>query len=303
LKEKKMSSPNTSRFATLILREWMQHKRGWLITMLLPPIIFLVVLPFGQVHGLPIEHPLPIALIIMLASTIGVFGVSYTGAMFQLPGLARRDQQDRSIEFWLSLPAGHGESIGATLVTHALLVPLVAALVGFAFGAVIAPGLIAKQGGLAALASVPWFSVLAVGLPALLRGLLGVILMSLWLAPLMLIVMAASAWLKRWGVPAVAIVVGIGGTILAKVYDMPVVWDLLQAQLQGASRALLAEPDALRDQLQQLETSGTAFHAAGWALKDALTALADLGSPHLVGGLIVAAACFGLLVLKRSRSA
>ncbi|MDN3918796.1 hypothetical protein [Roseateles violae] len=293
---------SASRFPTLLLREWMQHKRGWLITLLLPPLLFLALLPFGQVHGMPVDRPLPIAAVLMLVSTMVVFVISYMVAMFQLPGLARRDQQDRSIEFWLSLPAGHGESIGATLLTHALLVPLAAALVGFAFGGLIAPALIAKQGGLAALAEVPWLGALSLALPALLRGLFGLLLMSLWLAPLMLIVMTASAWLKRWGVPAVAVVFGIGGAILDKVYDNRIVFDLLQAQFRGAGRALLADPLALKQSLQQLDESGGAFQAGAWALRDALGAVANLASPHLIGGLLVAAGCFALLVLKRQRS-
>jgi len=291
-----------SRFSTLLLREWMQHKRGWLITMLLPPILFLAILPFGQVHGMPLDHPLPIALLIMTISTLAVFGISYVAAMFQLPGLARRDQQDRSIEFWLSLPATHSESIGATVLTHVLLVPLAAVLVGFAFGIVIAPGLIAKQGGMAGLTSVPWLSVPIVALPVLLRALFGVVLMSLWLAPVMLLMMAASAWLKRWGVPAVALAVGVSGAVLAKVYSNTIVFDLLTAQFDGAGKALLvAEPEALVAQMRLLQSTGAPINTVSLALQDGLTATMNLASPHFVGGLIVAAGCFALLVLKRSR--
>ena len=293
----------SSRFSTLILREWMQHKRGWLITLLLPPLLFLAILPFGQVEGLPVrEHPLPIAVLITMITTLAVLGITYVGALFQLPGLARRDQQDRSIEFWLSLPASHSESIGATMLTHALLVPLVALPVGFVFGLVISPSLIAKEAGMAGLSSVPWLSVLAAGVPALLRALFGVLLMSLWLAPLMLIVMVASAWLKRWGVPAVAIAVGVGGAILDKVYGYRIVWDLLGAQLEGAGRSLVADADLLRDHVQMAETTGAVFKVGSWAVQDALSAVQLLASPHLIGGLIVAAGCFYLLVLKRSRS-
>ena len=199
----------TSRFNTLLLREWMQHKRGWLITMLLPPAIFLALLPIGQVEGMSEHLPLGVAMLGLLISTAAVFGISYAAALFQLPGLARRDQQDRSIEFWLSLPASHSESIGATVLAHALLVPLAAALVGFACGGLIASGLVIKTNGLAGWADVPWLSAIGLAIPVLLRGLLGIVLMSLWLAPLILIVMAASAWLKRWGVPAVGIAVGV----------------------------------------------------------------------------------------------
>src|SRR6218665_1272570 len=292
----------SSRFSTLLLREWMQHKRGWLITLLLPPLLFRAILPYGAVQGLPLEHPMPIMLLIVLASSTAVFGITYASAMFQLSGLARRDQQDRSIEFWLSLPASHSESVAAPLVAHAVLMPLAALVVGFGFGAVIAPALIAKQGGAAALAGVPWLAVLSIGDPVLLRALFGVLLMSLWLAPLMLGLMTASAWLKRWGVPAVLVGVGVGGLVAEKVYGSRIVWDLIDRQMQGAGQAMLADADALRDQLQQIYMGLHSFHAGSWALHDALLALQGLVSPNFIGGLLVAAGGFALLVFKRSRA-
>ena len=293
----------SSRFNTLLLREWMQHKRGWLITLLLPPLLFLAILPFGSVTGLPLDQPLPIALLIVVISAGAAFGISYASAMFQLSGLARRDNQDRSIEFWLSLPASHSESIGATLLTHTVLVPLVALVVGAGFGAVIAPGVIAKQGGWAALASVPWAGVVVAAVPMLLRAMLGVLLMSLWMAPLMLMLMAASAWLKRWGVPALVLSFGVGGAILDKVYGNRIVWDLLEAQIKGANLALFADPAGLPAQLREVDLGGEAnLHTGAWALHDGLSALQALASPQLIGGLVVAAGCFALLVLKRSRN-
>jgi ABC-2 type transport system permease protein len=298
----------SSRFSTLLQREWMQHKRGWLITLLLPPLLFLAILPFGTVEGLPMarQQPMLLALFIVMITSIALFGISYASAMFQLPGLARRDQQDRSIEFWLSLPGGHSESIGATLLAHALLVPISADLIGFLFGGVIASGLFLKQEGMAGWMSVPWLNVYAMAVPLVLRGLLGTLLMTLWLAPLALIVMTASAWLKRWGVPAVALAVGVGGLVLDKIYGNPVVWDLLQAQLKGSNQSFLADPDLLKRFGEQLvhdpDTSPSAV-AWSWAGQDALAALQNLASPHLIGGLVVAGACFALMVLRRSRTA
>ena len=293
----------TSRFNTLLLREWMQHKRGWLITLLAPPIIFLALLSFGHAEGNPDASPLGIALLFVVASTGAVFAIAWLSAMFQLPGLVRRDNQDRSIEFWLSLPAGHSESIGATMLAHAVLVPLAALIVGYAFGALISTGLVLKMMGMAGWQAVPWLQVLGLSVPLLARALFGVVLMSLWLAPLMLIVMTASAWLKRWGVPAVALTVGVGGLVLDKVYGLPVVWQLLDAQQKGAANALLADHMALESQLSPLLPGGSGdFSASAWALQDSLVAVQQLASPHFIGGLIVAAGCFALLVLKRSRS-
>ncbi|TXI22776.1 MAG: hypothetical protein E6Q67_05595, partial [Roseateles sp.] len=98
-----------SHIPTLLLREWMQHKRGWLIAAFAPPLLFLAMLPFGHVSGLPTEHPELVALGILMVSACAVFAICLLVALFQLPGLARRDVQDRSIEFWLSLPGGHGD--------------------------------------------------------------------------------------------------------------------------------------------------------------------------------------------------
>ncbi|WP_077038361.1 hypothetical protein [Pelomonas sp. KK5] len=294
----------SNRFKTLLLREWMQHKRGWLVTLLAPPLVFLAILPFGTVEGMTKEMPpLPVALFIVLATGMVMFLISYVSAMFQMPGLARRDQQDRSIEFWLSLPGGHSPSIGATLLAHALLVPLAAEVIGVLFGGVIASALFIKQDGWAGWAGVPWGTVMSMAVPLLLRGLFGTLLMTLWLAPLVLIFMAASAWLKRWGVPAVALALGAGGLVLDKVYGNPIVWRLLSAQWDGSMQSFVAEPALLRQFDEQIRRHPDSFPAASWAWQDGLSALQNLASPHLVGGLIVAGICFGLLVLKRSRSA
>jgi len=301
-----MKTFSSSRFATLLLREWMQHKRGWLITALLPLALFLVLLllPFSTVEGMPIDQfPLQMAVALTMATAAGVFGIAWVSAMFQMPGLARRDVQDRSIEFWLSLPASHTESIGATLLAHALLVPLAALLVGAVGGPLMASGLFIKQGGFAAWASVPWGTAIAATLPILLRAFLGVLLMTLWLSPLILLTLAASAWLKRWGVPALVLVLGFGGLALQKLYGTTLVWDLLQQQIEGANRALLSDHLVLGQQLSKMaENPGLPLKAGALAAHDAWLALQALASPNFIGGLLVAALCFGLLVLKRSRS-
>lgn len=293
----------SSRFNTLLLREWMQHKRGWLITLLLPPILFLALLTFGNTEGNPDASPLGIALLFVVASTGAVFAIAWLSAMFQLSGLARRDNQDRSVEFWLSLPASHSESIGATVLAHAVLVPLAALLVGAAFGGLISTALVLKMMGTAGWQAVPWLQVLSLSVPLLGRALFGVVLMSLWLAPLMLMVMAASAWLKRWGVPAVVLTVGAIGLVLDKLYGLPIIWQWLTLQQQGAANALLADYPALEARLAVLSPGGSgAFNASAWALQDSWVAVQQLASPHFIGGLIVAAGCFALLVLKRART-
>jgi hypothetical protein len=291
---------------TLMLREWMQHGRGWIILMTILPAIFLVALPFGSVdlpEAMTSKVPLAVVALCVWVTMLTVATVSWLASAFQLPGLARRDQQDRSIEFWLSLPASHSESIAALLLMHAVLVPMVALVVGAAIGLVLVlPAMMLKVGGLAALMSVPWAQVLLLTAVLLLRLLPGVLLAVLWAAPLMLALMAASAWLKRWGVPAVLGVTLIGGGLLRKVYGITWPTDLLAHYVQQAKLALVAQPQALQqmapghDKLQALLQSGD---LVAWVMSDLGVALQALLSWQFALGLAVSAAMFGLLVLRR----
>ena len=302
------------RFQTLLLREWMQHHRGWLILMLAPITIGALVLAFGNVNinlevdgqrkGLPPDATV-LALMAMAATTLGTLVVSWLTMALQLPGLARRDQQDRSIEFWLSLPTGHAQSLGATLLMHLLLMPWLALLLGAAGGQVIAMLLVSKAQGLAAWICLPWASVL-LGMAALtLRLALGAALAMLWLSPLLLGAMAASAWLKRWGLPAlIGTVVGVG-LVADKGYGTTLVWDTLQQLGQQAAHALLAGGGKMGG--LHLDADSDVPAALGrlpqWAWYDALAALQALGSGLLIGAVAVAAGCFALLVLRRQRGA
>ncbi|MDT8999473.1 hypothetical protein RQP53_09360 [Paucibacter sp. APW11] len=296
----------SQRFKTLLHREWMQHHAGWLMVMLAVPLIALLALPWGKVELAPDDHMPPPTILALLALTgvvMATWALSWMVTMFQLPGLARRDQQDRSIEFWLSLPGSHSESIAATLLMHALFVPLLAVLVGAAAGLLLCAGALIKVYGFASLAQVSWGMVLGAGFAGLLRLLLGVTLMTLWFAPLFMILMVASAWLKRWGTPLVIAATVIGGNVLTRVYDNRIVWELLQAQAQGAGKAFFDASDTLRHGLKEPADLGSFItEASRWMLEDSVTAISQLASPHLIGGLLISAACFYLLVLYRRRA-
>lgn len=291
----------SSRFLTLMQREWMQHHRGWLMLMFIPVGLFLLILPFGEVQLDEKIPPMPLAAVALMATAAVVFMLSYAGAMFQLPGLARRDRQDRSIEFWLSLPASHSESIGATVLMHAFLIPVMALAVGAGLGLLSAVAMVVKVYGFAALAEPSWTSLVLAALVVLARGAVGVLLMTLWLAPLFMALMAASAWLKRWGVPVLIGGVLILGGVLKEVYDNRIVFDLLQRQFMGAGSALLGDPGGMNPlENAQPELSGEFVKLVSqWAWHDIQATLGQLFSVHFIGGLLLAAACFGLLVLKR----
>ncbi len=236
------------RFKTLLLREWMQHQRGWWVLMALPFVLIVVAGLFGQVqfdlndHG-RVDVPPPVA--VALAAWVGLGAVTlllaWLASMLQSPGLARRDAQDRSIEFWLSLPIGHAQSLGATLLMHLLLWPWLALLVGLAGGAVASLLIVSKAFGVVAWFALPWATLVPALLMLALRVMLGVLLATLWLSPLILGTMAASAWLKRWGVPLVVAGTGVAGLVLDKVYANPVVWQTLHFLSESASRALIVD--------------------------------------------------------------
>ncbi len=294
-----------TRFKTLLLREWIQHRRGWLAVATLPAltILALFVSPLGH---LEIKQPPPATLFAAMAMGLTiciVAGLSWFVTMLQLPGLARRDQQDRSIEFWLSLPASHSEAIGATLLSHALIAPLLALLVGALFAPLMTAAALVKWAGFATLAQVEWGALLLAALIVLARLALGVLLMTLWLAPLLLLSMAASAWLKRLGMPVLLGVVLVGGLVLDKMYGNPVIWELLKAQLWGSQEALFSEAGVAEVARQVGQGAELITSLKGWALTDSLKALTDLASPHLLGGLLLAGLSFWLLVVRRQRSA
>ena len=302
------------RFKTLLLREWMQHQRGWWVLMALPFLLVVAVGLFGQIQldlndqG-SVDVPPPVA--VALAAWVGLGAVTmllaWLASMLQSPGLARRDVQDRSIEFWLSLPIGHAQGLGATLLMHLLLWPWLALLVGLAGGALASLLIVSKAFGVVAWFALPWATLVPPLLMLTLRVMLGFLLETLWLSPLILGTMAASAWLKRWGVPLIVAGTGVAGLVLDKVYANPVVWQVLHFLSESASRALLVSDrgGAPRDFVIEHPDDLTRVLAIapGWLLHDAGSALAMLASPAFVATAAAGTAAFGLLWLRRARGA
>ncbi|OYU26578.1 MAG: hypothetical protein CFE41_15370 [Burkholderiales bacterium PBB2] len=301
-----MSTPHfQTRFKTLLQREWMQHHKGWLLAMLALPVIALLALPFGGVQIGEAKDLPPTESVgaIMAATMLAVWGITVLMTSFSLPGLARRDHQDRSIEFWLSLPASHSESLIATLFMHTIFVLVLALGVGLISGVVMALAITLKLGGFAVWTQVSWYQLVLPALAVMGRLALGSVLFTLWIAPLFMVFMVAAAWLKRWGVPAVITAVVATGVTLHKVYQNPIVWNLLAEQLKGAGSAFF---DAMHmigegEPSVRLEVRGVS-DVLSWAGHDAAAALAQTASPHFVGGLVVTAICFGLLILHRRNS-
>jgi len=297
-----------TRFAPLLRREWMQHHRGYLALAVIPPVLLLLVLTLGpdvQIQPALSNAPMVLMPLAIILVTVLVAALTWLGMAFQLPGLARRDQQDRSIEFWLSLPVSHGASVGATLLFHAILVPLAALVIGWAFSHVLGLVMVAMVSGAATWSTLPWGLLLPDALVLLLRMALGLTLATLWVSPLLMVLMLASAGLKRWGVPAV--IAGTVGTglVLHHGFGITGIADTLAQLMQqaafalspwGASERHLHVGENGADLLQVLQVFPS---VAGRSAIDALQALA---SPLFVAAMAVSAACFYGLVLLRQRN-
>ena len=303
-------------FRSLLLREWMQHRNGWLALMALPTLLMAGLSLFDGV-GLDVRvgaHDAQLGQLLQLPLLLQILGwtVATTGlavllvaltVLFQLPGLARRDQQDRSIEFWRSLPIGHAQAVGATVLMHLLLLPalaLTAALLGAQLVAMLA--IVLHHGALPWLQQ-PWLLVLASLLVAVARIWLGLLLAVLWLSPLLLVTMAASAWLKRWALPVLTAASLLGVYWLDARLPQPLVGPAFNRIGVEALYALLA-PD-LFDGPRRLGQGSVAATLSGLPaalLQDGLRVLGSAASPAFVLALLGGALGFALLVLRRQRA-
>lgn len=295
-------------FNTLLLREWLQYKRAWLGLVLVPILVLLALVPFSQVDGIDVPSPEPVALIAGLLTVALVLTLAMAVSGYQLLGLARRDQQDRSIEFWSSLPGSHAASLGAPIVAHGVLMPAVAVLLGVAGGVVVGSAMAFKEFGLSALQQTQWAALFQATLWLSLRLVIGVVLASLWIAPIALALMAASAWLRRWGAPL--LVIGVGAFL--KIYkDEPVAQTLkhlLKTQMEGVASAwvqsgtrLIVESNG-DGRLDMQDFFDMLFRFPDFARDGLPQVLHAALHPQLFGGLALAGVCFWLLVLQRKRS-
>jgi hypothetical protein len=285
-------------FKTLMLREWMQHQRGWLILVGTPFVAMLLALVFGGVHLSADEGPTNVAVVLAAGYTVSIGLMAWIAVGFQAAGLARRDQQDRSIEFWRSLPVADWQAVVSTSLAHFLLFPLAVTAISAGCGLLISTLVVARLFGFAALGALPWGDLMGAWSAAVPRLLLGVVLASFWAAPGLLLVMAASTWLKRWGLPALGAVLGLGGLILAKGYDLPQVFDAIQAL---SERFVWAMVPFSRGVTNVNMPEGFAQLPSALA-QDAALAFSDLASPLSLLAIAISAASFALIVYGRRKS-
>ena len=311
-----MTSPAMDRLPTLMKREWLQHRTGWGVLMGLPAVAMLLLGLFdghgvqmtvnGDEHSIAAINELPVALQTVgwsVATMAVTFVLAALAVLAQLPGLARRDVQDRSIEFWRSLPTSHVQNVAALLLMHLLVLPGLALMVAMVAGQLVALVAIASQQGLMAWLKQPWWTLLPALLALSTRALLGLLLAVAWLSPLLLLTMAASAWLKRWALPVVAVVTLLGVHWLDPRLPMPLVKPSLDRIGQEAINALLATHAFQGANFEDpADWATTLPQLAGMLWRDAAQLLGNAASPAFIGALAVAALGFGLLVLRRQRA-
>jgi ABC-2 type transport system permease protein len=292
----------------LLHREWLQQRLGWTLLLLLPTVGLLLLAAFSHldidIHNDAGEAELKVSSAALL-STAGVMaammvlglGLALAMALLQAGGLARRDVQDRSIEFWRALPVSDSLAVAAPLLAHLVLMPLAAMLAGLAGALLVSAVAVGRADGVTAWLALPWGLLLPAALVLALRLAAGLLLALLWLSPLVLLVMVASAWLKRWGVPALALALGLGGLVLDKVYGIRVVGrtigyllnEALQSMVNTGQHPGVPDLDRLLQQLPWL------------ALQDFGQSLARLAQPGLLAVLAASALSFWLLVWRRTR--
>ncbi len=294
----------------LMQREWLQHRFAWALLALLPPGLALMVAAFADVNvdgeslaevGEARLAPV-IALGSMAAGTMLLFVILWVSSLIIISGLARRDHGDRSNEFWMSLPVGHGPSLAVPLAVHLLLVPAAALAVGLLSGWALSLVLVGRYVGVGEWFALPWGAVLGAALAVLGRLLAGLLLATLWVSPLVMLLILANAWFRRWGLVVLVVGIGIGGWLMDRVFGQPIVTDLVGDLLIHAGRSLLGASGQSMDVGRNESADIVLSLVPGWAWHDLLAALRMLASPLLAGALLFAGACFALLVDWRRRA-
>jgi hypothetical protein len=291
-------------------REWLQHRYGWLMMAGIPLALSLLLLSFGQIQiGSDDVDSAGAALPALLAAaSIGgcmavLFLIASFSSLVIVSNLARRDHADRSVEFWLSVPVGHGESFAAPLIVHLLLVPAAALVIGLLGGYAVSFIVVSRVVGTAAWFGLPWGTIVAASFSLMLRLLAGLPLAMLWLSPLILLVVLLTAWFRRWGWVILTVGLGLGSYLLKMVFGQPWLNRISGELIQAAGRSLI-NGDQGGFVVNKASQGVDALNLLpAWALEDFGAALHALATPLFPGALLFAAGCFFLLVQWRQRGA
>jgi hypothetical protein len=161
--------------------------------------------------------------------------------------------------------------------------------------------LVARFAGLSAWFGLPWADLFAATLALGLRLLAGVPLATLWLVPVILMAMLARAWIGRWGLPVLGLVLGLGGLLADRALGQPLLLPWLGHLMQQAVQAMAGAGEVSFTARGADEALAALRGLPGLALHDLGAALGALLAPAMAVGLAVSAVCFALLVDWRQR--
>lgn len=295
-----------NRLLPLVQREWLQHRFGWALLVLIPLGLGVLLgsmghIDFGERPPRGEMLPLAITAISLLACTAAMFVILWGASLIFTSGLARRDHGDRSIEFWLSLPVSHTASLAVPLVVHLLIVPAAALLIGLAGGVLMSMLLVTRFVEFGAWLAVPWGAIVPAVAAVLGRLVIGIPLATLWLLPLVLLLVLLNAWFKRWG-----LVVMVAGVVVLTIVERTTGVGLASIVADFAHHAATAFIGASRTELK-VSGPDDALQilslVPAWAANDLLAALRALASPLLAAGLLASAGLFSALIEWRRRGA
>jgi ABC-2 type transport system permease protein len=294
----------------LMQREWLQHRFAWLMLMLVPIALSILPLAVGEVEfdADVANRPGPeLALLlgfISMVASIAVLGLLlWIVSAWITVGSPRRDHGDRSIEFWMSLPTSHSVSLATPIVVHMVLVPAAALVVGLMGGWLLSLVLVGRFVGFGEWLALPWGSLLPACMALVLRIAAGLPLALLWLAPLLLLAMLSNAVFKRWGLPVLAVALGLGGVLLENIFGWPLLQQTLAPLVQSAGLSIAGASGESMTVDSKTAPDVALSALPGWAATDFAAALHLLVSVRFVLGLVVAAVLFYGLVLWRQRGA
>ena len=296
----------------LMQREWLQHRFAWALLMLLPLAVAVLPLMFGQVQfgtdadmagRSSAELSLIVGSISILATAAVIFLLVWMVSLFITSGLPRRDHADRSVEFWLSLPSGHAESLAAPLLVHLVLAPAAALLVGLLGGYAVSLLLVTRFVGFGDWLALPWGAILAGTGALVLRVVVGLPLAALWLMPLVLLAMVANAFFRRWGLPVLAVGLGLGSALLTRIFGQPLLGDVLAGLGNNAATSLIGASGKALEISDRAAALRELKLLPAWAFDDGLAAVRDLATPLFIGALLVSAGLFWALTMWRRHGA
>lgn len=294
----------------LMHREWLQHRFAWTLLVLVPLALAVLPLAFGHVEldgDVTARAGPDLALMIALGSAMGtttiLFLILWITSIFIAVGTPRRDHGDRSIEFWMSLPTGHTESLVAPLLVHLLLVPAAALVLGWIASFFVTLLLVTRFDGIGAWWALPWSQLMLAGASIVARMVAGLPLATLWLLPLVLLAMLSNALFKRLGLPVLAVALGVGSLVLSQVFGQPWLAQAMGRMVREAGFALAGASGKGLGITSDENPAEVLQALPGWALTDWLGAVQALAAPAFAGVLLASAVLLAALVAWRQRGA